>query len=216
LALLTAHFLDRWRLGIYLPPAWVLRICLTCLALLGVGASLGFLAAGDVITLEGFRVRSFPGLGWGAVLGVVLVVAAVTAWCYLGRQDRGKVVGVLASAAVLFVGCLGAWLGAVLNPYKAPRDLAARVQLHHKARDFRVGCYAYFQPSLVFYSRHEIENLPEKQDALDFLASPLPVYLYLPGPVWDSWQMAGAPRYHVLGRSRDLYKNYEVVVVTNQ
>jgi 4-amino-4-deoxy-L-arabinose transferase-like glycosyltransferase len=215
LALLTAHFLDGWRASIFMPPAWVLRMTLICLGLLGVGASLGFLVAGDVIALEGLHVRSFPGLGWGAVLGLVLVLAAAMAWHYFTRQARNKVVGAVAAAAVLFVGCLGAWLGAVLNPYKAPQELATKVRRHLNARDFRVGCYAYFQPSLVFYSLHEIENLAEMQDALDFLASPLPVYLYLPGPVWDSWQMQGAPRYHVLGRSQDLYKNYEVVVVTN-
>jgi 4-amino-4-deoxy-L-arabinose transferase-like glycosyltransferase len=216
LALLTAYFFDRWRVLALQPPAWLVKTSLACLALMGAGVTLGFLIAGGVISLTFLHGRSFPELRGHAILGAVLMAAAVSAWWYLRRGERGKVFAAVASAAVLFVGCLGAWVGIALNAHKAPQQLADKVHGHQKERDIRIGCYDYFQPSLVFYSRREVERFQQEQQARDFLESPLPVYLYIPGPVWDSWQATAAKRYHVLGRARDLYRNCEVVVVTNR
>jgi 4-amino-4-deoxy-L-arabinose transferase-like glycosyltransferase len=216
LALVTAHFFDRWRRGLLRPPAWAFPVGLGSLALMGVAVSLGLLAAGGALPVHALRGGTLPGLEQGAVLGLLLVLAAAGGWWCLRRHERTQMVIIVASGAVLFVGGLAAWLGTALNPHKAPRELAGKIHAHPAERDFRVGCYEYFQPSLVFYSRRQVERLESQDDALDFLSSPLPVYLYMPGSVWDAWQANGGKAYHVLGRCRDFYKNCDVVVVTNR
>jgi 4-amino-4-deoxy-L-arabinose transferase-like glycosyltransferase len=216
LALLIAHFFDRWLRGEFQPAAWIIHISLACLAFVGLGLGLGLLAVGGVVPLHLLRSHYFPGLERGAALGLLLVLAAGGAWWLFRRHRHGQMVALIGEAAVVVVGCLAAWTGSALNDYKAPRELAAKIHAHQTEREIRIGCHEYFQPSLVFYSLREVERLDKELDALEFLASPLPRYLFLPASVWESWQSKGMKACHVLGRRHDLYRNCEIVVVTNR
>ncbi len=215
-ALLTADFLDRWRRGVVQPPAWLLAVSLTCLALLGLGVGFGLLAAGGSIPLKALRGRSWPGLEIGALFGLLPVVAAALGWYHLRRQRRGDLVRVTAAAAVLFVGVLAAWGGSAFNDHKAPRTLAALLPARPAEPDIRVGCYQYFQPSLVFYSGRKVRPLDTEREVLDFLAAPLPVYVYVPAAAWRSLEGKVRTPHRVLGRRRDLYRNCDVLLVTNR
>jgi hypothetical protein len=124
-------------------------------------------------------------------------------------------VTVSALTAVLFVGSLAAWGSGAVEAYKAPRYLAGALPADHQERDIRVGSYQYFQPSLVFYCRREVSPLLGEPKALEFLRRPLPVYLFVPAVVWQEMEDRVQSPHRVLGRRRDLYRNVDVVLVTN-
>jgi hypothetical protein len=180
------------------------------------GTAGGFLVAAGVINLPGLKGRQLPGLEWGAILGLVPVLAAGWAWWCLRGNGRGPVVAAVTLAAVVFVGALAAWGGSAVNAYKAPRALVRDIAAHQSEADIRIGCYQYYQPSLVFYARREVARLAAEKDALAFLETPLPVYLLLPGRVWDSLQGKVRTSHQVIGERHDLYRNCAVVVVTNR
>jgi 4-amino-4-deoxy-L-arabinose transferase-like glycosyltransferase len=214
LALLTARALDRWRTGTARPPAWAVKLSLICLALLGVGVGAGLFVASGWVPLRFLQGRSFPGLERCALAGLLPVLAG--AWPLLRRQRRGELLAAVAASAVLFVGTLAAWGGSALNGRKAPKALAAAIHAHQTEPDIRIACYQYFQPSLVFYCRREVARLDKERQALDFLQCPLPAYLCLPAPVWESLRGKCPRAYPVIGRQRDLYRNCEIVVVANR
>jgi 4-amino-4-deoxy-L-arabinose transferase-like glycosyltransferase len=215
-ALLTAHFLDRWRRGVLQPPGWAVGISLACLGLLGVGTTFGLLAASGAVTVP--RVpAALPGMSAWALIGLVPLVAAVGAgWC-LWRQRRNAAVVLLASMAVVFLGLVAGGGSGALESRKAPRALTRAFQAEPGEADVRVGCYQYFQPSLVFYAGREVQNIASARDVVEFLRCPLPVYVFVPATVWENelqTRIKGPCR--LLGRRRDLYRNCEVVVVTNR
>jgi hypothetical protein len=215
LAVLTGRFLDRWRGGEVRPPAWVMSVCLSGFALLGVGTAFGFAAVGGLFPFKLPAGLPLPELRAWALLGLVpLAGAAAAAWCW-HQQQYGRLIASLAAAAVLFLGPVAVWGGAVLDAHKAPRPLAQAVQDQATARDIRVACYGYFQPSLVFYCGREVSTLDNDAQALDFLRNPLQVFLVTPAAVWDG--LAGKVRRlcRLIGRHRDMYRNCDVVVVTN-
>jgi 4-amino-4-deoxy-L-arabinose transferase-like glycosyltransferase len=216
LALLTARFLNQWRRGECAPPLWTLRVSLGCLALVGLVAGAGLLLAGGGIPLPALRGRILPGVASGVGLGIVLGGGALAAWWCLDRQWRTGLVAVCAGSAILFLGGLGAWGAEALNTYKAPRPLVNAFHVEQTEREIRVACYQYFQPSLVFYCQREVRHLEQEIEVLEFLRCRLPVYLFMPASVWETMEPTIHGPHRVLGRQRDLYRNCEVVVVTNR
>jgi hypothetical protein len=172
--------------------------------------------AGGVVPISALRGRLLPGLQAWAWLGSVLVVGAVAAWWQMRRQQRGAALGALAVASVLFTaGLLGGANGAV-EPHKAARALVQAMPCDQLFRDARVAAFEYFQPSMVFYCRREVSCLQSEQQALDFLAGPLPSYLFLPARQWESLRQKVSAPCRLLGRRYDLYSGDEMVVVTNE
>jgi 4-amino-4-deoxy-L-arabinose transferase-like glycosyltransferase len=215
-ALLLGHFLDGWRQGTLRPRAWVMKAGLVCLGLTGVALAAGLLVAGGVIPCGALRGRHYPGLEWGAVLGLVPLLAAAGAWRFMCRQQRGRAVGLVATASVLLVGLLAGWGANVLNRFKAPRELARRIHVRRVEPDVRVASYRYFQPSLVFYARREVQCFTREAEIVEFLAYPLPVYAFMPADTWEALRGKVGAECRVLGRRRDLYRHCDVVVVANR
>jgi hypothetical protein len=216
LALLTARFLDRWRRGEIVLPGGLLSLSLVCLGLTGVGLTLGLLVAGGTLPMPALRGRTLPGLEVWAPLGAVLVVGAAAAgWC-ARRRWRGGLLASVAAAAVVLTGVLAAEGGAAVERFKSARPLVQVVQALQTEPEVRLGQYGYYQPSVVFYCRREVARLEEEKDALEFLRYPIPVYLFMPAPVWQTLEAKVQSPHQVLARHRDLYKGCDVVVVTNR
>lgn len=214
--LLVAHFLDDWRRGLVHLPGWALQLSLVCLLLVGAGTAGGFFLAGGAVHLSLLRGRSFPELDSWALLGIVPILGAGAAWwCNRRRQRLGVLVSVSA-AAILFVVPIASRGTVALDSYKAPRSLVEALQAQRREREIRVGCFDYFQPSLVFYCRHEICCLESERQVVDFLRYPLPVYLFVPAPVWSQLERKVPGPHALLARHWDLYRNCEVVLVTNR
>jgi len=126
------------------------------------------------------------------------------------------VVSSLTATAVLFVGPLAAGIGATLDAYKSPRALVRLAGANDTGREIRVGCLGFYQPSLVFYCRREVAFFKQAEEGLEFLRCPLPVYLFVPGPLWEKLQGQVQGPCRLLGRHPDLYRGADVVVVTNR
>jgi len=214
-AILTAQFLDRWRRGVLQPPAWTIHLSLACLVVVGIMMAAGLLLASGVVEMPLLRGRRYPGLEAWAVLGIMPVIGAGAAWWCVYRQHRNGLVIAVTVTAILFLGILGAGGSTALEKYKAPRTLAQALPAEQTEQEIRVATYRYFQPSLVFYCQREVKAFREEQQVLDFLRCELPVYLFVPAPVWEEMEsrVYGQPR--LLARRHDLYTNCEVVVVTN-
>ena len=101
-----------------------------------------------------------------------------------GRHRSGLLICVTVSA-IAFIGGLFTWGTVALDAHKAPRALTQAAHVQQTDHDIRVGCFEYFQPSLVFYCRREVQRLESAEQVLEFLRSPLPVYLFVPATVWD-------------------------------
>jgi 4-amino-4-deoxy-L-arabinose transferase-like glycosyltransferase len=214
-AILTGHFLNDWRLGLVRVPQWAMSIGLAGVALIGITTSLAFLFAAGVFDLRFFRGRQIPGLEIWALIGLAPVSAALSAgWLQRTGQKTGAVVS-LASMAVLFVGVLAAWGSLRIDDLKAPRPLVADAGACQTERDIRIGCYQFYQPSLVFYCRREVRVLNDEDQVREFLHYPLPVYLFVSAQGWQLLEEKVQVPYRVLAHHRELYKGIDVVVVTN-
>jgi 4-amino-4-deoxy-L-arabinose transferase-like glycosyltransferase len=214
-AVLTARFLDRWRRGEFQPPAWMLHAAPLCLLLLGVGTAAGLLTLGGVWSLRVDN-RTYSGVEMWAVLGLLpLAGAAVTWWCLRHGRRTGMIAG-FAASSFAYLAVLAGWGAGALEKHKAPRELVRGLHDNLTAHEVRIGAYQYFQPSLVFYCQREVQKLKSEDELIEFLTCPLPVYLFMPASVWQQLRPRLAGMCHPLGRRRDLYRNCDVVVVTNR
>jgi hypothetical protein len=215
-ALLMGHYLERWRRGATEPARSGMNVSLACWALLGVGTAVGLLVMSGTVELPLLRGRRFPGLEAGAYLGALPLLGAAAAWLCLRRQTRNGVLLSLGSSAVLFVAAAAIWFTAALDDFKAPRALVEEAQARHDREEVHIGCYEWYQPSLVFYCRREVELLPHECDALAHLECPLPAFLFLPAPAWERLESKVATPCRLVARHWDLYRNCEVVVISNR
>jgi hypothetical protein len=181
------------------------------LALVGVGTSAVALRAPRLLD------TAASGLAPWAALGLVPVLGAAAAGWRLRPQRRGTVVAVVVATAVVFIGVLAARGPGVMEARKAPRPLANAMRMAQTEPEVRVACYQYFQPSLVFYCRRQVDQLDDCADVVNFLRLPLPAYLVVPAPVWENELRDKIPGpCRLLGRQRDFYRRCDVVVVTNR
>jgi 4-amino-4-deoxy-L-arabinose transferase-like glycosyltransferase len=215
LALLTGRFLDRWRREAVQIPAWLFHAALSCLLLMGAGMAAGLILAAGVLDLSWLRGRKLPGLEEWALMGVIPVLGGLGAWWCVSRQRRLGMIVSVGAAAVGLVAALAAGSLSV-DAHKAARPLAQAIEAHQTEREIRVGCYQYYQPSLVFYCRREVTRFQEEAETLEFLHYPIPVYLLVPEKAWPALAAKVGTPCRVVGRHYDLYRGCEVVVVTNQ
>jgi 4-amino-4-deoxy-L-arabinose transferase-like glycosyltransferase len=217
LALLIARLLDRWRRGVLHVSTWTMALGLGGLALMGGGTSAGLLIAGGAVEWPALHGDSWPGLEAWAVLGAVPIAgAAAAAWCLWGQRRTGFVV-VLAVTALAFVVPLAAGGSTALNAFRAPRPLVAQAGALRRDQDIRIGCYQLeFLPSLNFYVQRNVQHCEDLQKVLEFLAQPLPAYLFLPRSEWEQLSAQGPLPYRVVAAHREMYRVGEVVVVTNR
>lgn len=215
LALLTASFLDDWRRGRLALPGWMMPLSLTCLVLAGVGVGVGLLIAGDALSLP-LSGRRLPGLEKGAWLGgVFLLGAAGAGWCFR-RGQRGRLIGCVAASGIVFTAALASWGVNLVDHFKAPRPLVEALPPDHLFREVRIGAIDYFQPSLVFYCQRELHRPENAACALQFLYTPLPVYLFVSAEKWEQLRAVAPASFRLIARHRDLYNGREVLLMTNE
>jgi 4-amino-4-deoxy-L-arabinose transferase-like glycosyltransferase len=215
LALLMASFLDDWRRGQRVLPAWIMPLSLACLALAGAGVGAGLLIAGDALPLA-LPGRRLPGLEKAAWLGgVFLLGAAAAAWC-LRRGRRGGLIGCVAVSGIVFSAALALWGVNLVDRFKAPRPLVQALPADQLYREVRIGAIGYFQPSLVFYCKRELHCPENAACALQFLYTPLPVYLFVSAEKWEQLRAVAPTSFRLIARHRDLYNGREILLMTNE
>jgi 4-amino-4-deoxy-L-arabinose transferase-like glycosyltransferase len=216
LALLTARYLERWRTGQLRQPAWLPVAGLAALLLVGVGVAAGLLVAGGAVEVPALRGRTLAGLERWAAVGAVPAAAAVIGLVCLARGRRTGAVLSVAAGSVAFLAVLAAFGAGAVDRFKAPRALVQASGAFDPDREVRVGTFDYYQPSLVFYCQREVQNLDDPARALDFLATPLPVYLFVPAKTYELLRPHVTTPHRLLARQWDLYRGGEIVVVTNR
>jgi 4-amino-4-deoxy-L-arabinose transferase-like glycosyltransferase len=216
LAILTARFLDTWRLGLTHLPRWVMPTAFAALGVIGVIAVAGLLIAGGAFGVPAGKFRVLPGLATWAPLGVVPIGGAVAAIYFLARSARSQCVATCAVASVVFVAGIAAFPTVRLDDHKAPRELVEQAGACQPKREVRIGALQYFEPSLVFYGRREVQKFTTWGEAADFLSLPYPVYLFVPESVWHDVARVLPIPHREVGRRYDFLKNCDVLVVTNQ
>lgn len=215
-SLIMARFLDRWRRGSLMAPAWILNVCLACLALVGVGVAAGLLLAGGVVDSSFLRGRKLPGVEVWALVGAVPLAFAVVGWWCIRQRRRTEFVAGFAFSAALLIGIMAAGGAAAVDAHKAARPLAKLLPPDLNRRDVRIGCYGYYQPSLVYYCRREVTKLETQAGTEEFLRHPMQVYLFVPTEIWRLISSNAHVPFHVLGAHTDLYLGQEIVLVTNR
>jgi 4-amino-4-deoxy-L-arabinose transferase-like glycosyltransferase len=217
LALLTAHALERWRRQELDVPSWLMHASLAGLVLIGAGMTLGILIVGGTIELPIMRGRKLSGLEAGTALGLLPILGAAGAWwCWRQRQRAGALAS-LCVAAVLLIGAVAIWGGAAFNRFKAPRPLVEQAGAFQRTEEIRIGCYQLeYLPSLNFYTQRDVKHHATEQQAVNFLRAPYAVYLFVPAAHWQKLAAKVSTVHRVAGRHRDLYRNCEVLVVTNR
>jgi hypothetical protein len=178
---------------------------------------LGLLIVGGSIPVLPATARTFPGLERWAVIGLVPLVGAVFMVRFLRRGDRPGVLAAVNVTAVAFVGLIAAFPPLVFDTYKSPKELVRASGVGDPHRDARAAAFDWFQPSVVFYAKREVEKLETPQTCAEFLSVPTPGYLFVPEPTWNMWvaDKVKVP-YRVAARHFDFYKNCDILVITNE
>jgi 4-amino-4-deoxy-L-arabinose transferase-like glycosyltransferase len=220
LALLTAWFLTSYARRAVSPPRWVMLVAAGGVLLTGVGLFAGLVLASGVVPLDVKGMRTFPGLeNWAWVGGFPVVASAVMAWAVLTERRPAFVVA-LTVAAVAVVGTLSAFAVGPVDAQKAPKTLVFEGGAYQPQNEIRLATYRYGSDnqSLVFYAERRVEPLQTAAEARTFLATTLPVYLFVPEAVWQA-EFAGhpdTPPTRVTAWKYDYLKDAVILTVSNR
>lgn len=217
LAILTARLLVRWRDNAVSLPRWLMPSAAGGMLVVALVTGLGLLIAGGALPVLPAKARTFPGLERWAVIGLVPLVGAGCMAHFLRKNDRPGVLSAVGLTAVAFVGLIAAFPPLVFDSYKAPKELVRASGVGDPGRDVRAGAFDWFQPSVVFYARREVEKLETPETCAAFLSVPTPGYLFVPEPTWKAWVADKVTVPHrVAARHFDFYKNCDILVIMNE
>jgi 4-amino-4-deoxy-L-arabinose transferase-like glycosyltransferase len=217
LALLTARFLVRWVGGALAPAAGWLQSSLIVFGLVGVTITGGLLVVAGVFPVPALQNRLMPNLAPLTVVGLLPVAAAIWAWHRLRQGERLPVLFAIAGASVALVAALAGFGPVVVDDYKAPKTLATEIAHHQVDRDFYVACSGYYQPSLVFYTRHKVDTLPDGRAAANLLRHPGQVFLVTTADQWEKLRnQLHDQTCQIVATHRDFASGRSIVLITNK
>lgn len=215
-SIFTARLLDRWRTGLMRWPAWALPVYFAEHVLLGLGAAAVLLIVSGAWA-GWIQEPLLSGHASWAAVGLVPLVAGALAWLFLRRQQRNAATACFVAGGVLLIGVLFAGLAPELNRVKAVRPLVEQSGAGRRDLDLRIGGWQVGHlASLHFYVQRDITHHPSREAALAFLRYQVPVFLFLPAGEWQQLAAAAPPGSRVLAAHRDMYRNQDIVVVTNR
>ena len=116
----------------------------------------------------------------------------------------------------MFIGAIAAWGALGLDQHKATRALVEAAGACETRHEVHIGCYGWYEPSLVFYCRREVRRLTLEDDVREHLQCPLPAFLFVPADLWQHLEARVEGPHRILARRWDLYRNCEVLVVGNR
>jgi 4-amino-4-deoxy-L-arabinose transferase-like glycosyltransferase len=219
LALLTARFLVRWLRGEVAAPRKLMASGLVGVGGIGAGVAIACVVLGSGVSL-GLSIpmprQLFAGLETWAWIGLVPVAVALMAGVFLWRDRRGWVVASVLLGATGFTGLIAAGPVLTIDAAKAPRRLVAESGACRTDQEIRVAAAGWFQPSLVFYTHREVVILKTHEELAEFLACPLPAWVFLPATEWERLGPSFAATHREVARRYDFYRRMEVVAVANR
>lgn len=215
LAILTGRFLEYWREGKLRTLHWIAALAWLGIVATGLATIIGFSAVGGWLELPMGKTRLLPGMAVYAWIGLIPLLGALFSLVFYIRGRRTELIWTLSVSSIAFVGAISAWPAMTLDGLKAPQLLAAKAGINPRETNLQVGCYGYFQPSLVYYAQGDVERLESLSAAEKFLSQDTPVCLILPAKTASELhsQAQGAEE---VARAFDFYRNYEVVAICNR
>lgn len=215
LAILTARMLVQWTARRIHVAAWVATVSGVGLAVVGVLTGLGLAVAGGSVYVPIAGVPKLAGVERWAWLGAIPVGGAAAALVCYRLDARKGVIASVTAAAVIFAGGIAAGPPVALDAHKAPRALVTVAGLAAENSEARVASFGWFQPSLVFYVRREVQRLDDPEGVRGFLAQPRPAYLFVPTGLWGKIAPDVRTPHAEVARHYDFYRRTDVVVVRN-
>jgi 4-amino-4-deoxy-L-arabinose transferase-like glycosyltransferase len=218
LALLTARFLLGWYRGEY--PGlgrWMWAGSLG-VGLTGFTVMIGLLIGGGVIPLPmpSSKVRVYPGLEDWAWIGMIPLLGSVGMMLALKAKQSKVYCGFLIGSTIIFVATLAAFPLNVLDQYKSAKELSLTTGARNLNQDILVGSFQYSQPSVVFYLERRVEIYHDPAVAASDFAKPLPFYLFVPQPVWNTLVKPHVRvPYRIVKSKYDYTRNTEILVIHN-
>jgi hypothetical protein len=147
---------------------------------------------------------------------VIPLGAAIVMVLAMRAGDRTRFVRAMTVGAVAFTALAAALPPLSVDARKAPKELVRESGVSDPSRDLRLAHFDWFQPSVVFYARREVAEVPTAEKAAEFLTVPTPAYLFLPAKTWEQFVQAKVTvPTQIVARHYDFYRNCEIVVVTN-
>jgi hypothetical protein len=118
---------------------------------------------------------------------------------------------------LFFMAPLAAWANAALNSFKAPRPLVEQTHTGQPNQAIYIGCWQMEHlPSLNFYCQRDILHFQSTGEIQPFLRYPDPVYVFLHLDEWKKLKPKITVPYRELAQHRDLYRNRDIIVITNR
>lgn len=215
-AVLSARFLERWRIGQLLVPAWAWTTAFVAIVLTGAGLAAGLAIAGGVGEWSMLRGRYIPGLAAWTWIGVVPVVGGCLGWALWRRKQRSGVLVCLTLSAIALLAPVAAWVSAEFNGVKPAAELVELAGARQRDADLRIGIWQMEHlPSLNFYVERDVISLQSERELRSLLRYPLPVYVLLPAGVWEKCKPHTRQLAHEMARRPDIYRQVEAVVIAN-
>ena len=119
--------------------------------------------------------------------------------------------------AVLFLGGVAGGVLEAFNGHKPASLLAQALPGDHEYQEVRLAAHGFDRPSLVFYCRREVHHCGDEAEAVGFLRTGLPAYLFVPEARWQALAGVAPKGARVLACYPDLYaRGGGVVVVANE
>ena len=108
---------------------------------------------------------------WFGLIGLIPILGAFVAAKFLDQEKRARVIQTLLVMSVLLAFMIVGIAPARIIRYQDSPQFIADAKKFARGEDFTIGTYAYFRPSVVFYTGKKVRVLNTSVEVADFLAS---------------------------------------------
>ena len=185
LAIVVARFLAGWQAGRETVAIGWLRAAAIGFALTGLATVAVCVIGSGATALPIKNQRVFPALSAYWWIGLLPISAAAAMEWSLQRDLRRTYVIAALAGALGFALTLAAFVPQALEERKAIEVLVERSGARDLDREVRIASYDYPYPSLTFYVARRVERLADGDAAAEFLAFPIPSYLFVTEEKWE-------------------------------
>lgn len=216
MALIISSAMVSWMRGTLSIPNWLPKTGFTLLMLMGILVAIGLLVASGILGQFNEKMRIIPGVQSMIWIGAIPLLSGCIGWLLYTKASARAAMAAVCLGGIFFSSALGAWNGSHFNTIKAPKALAALLPPDQLKQEIRLGAFEWFQPSIAFYCKREISMLNGEGQLRAFLKSPLPSFVYLPLDRWNEISAKGVIQGRLVGTATDFYRNFQVVLISNQ
>lgn len=216
IAILTSRAMLAWKNEPHTYPNWLPKTGMVILVFVGIITSIAMILVSTQADISWIKGRKIPRLEQMAFIGFIPVICGTFALVLAAKKNRIATLAILCLGSIGFTGALGAWNGSNLNEIKAPKTLSQFLPEDQLTREIVIATHDWFQPSITFYCKRQINTMISEKEVKQFLEQPIPAYLFMPEKKWDALVVKYQLKAKKIGQATDFYRNCNVVLLTNQ